>query len=236
MNCSIERRGGQLSRSELSPELQVLLRRFETHLKKGELGPMPAQSSAMIYMQMGQLELSMDDMDAEGMRQFLEWTRELGTSSSLIGQMVGSTLGVNALERCRAEPGLRPDSIAAEPPVVEEFFFGLCREFVNADQQRSQGNTSFSGLPGGPNSELLTQVMRRAFANNAIEFYPQRKAPDGFIVRPRSDVPGGFESWLLSKFGSHEDYTKRLEGYFAPATAHLRWVNFVETWDEVLGA
>lgn len=228
--------GAWVSREELTPEAAELLSRFEEQLAEGALGGIPPGMQVLGFMKLGQLELNMEDLTSERLGNVLVWSRKLQLEGSLIGLMMGVALGEQALERCRLEPALLPASVAASAPSVDEFFYGLCRDYVVAEMTVTIGSSDVVNIPGTGGDEFATQALRRAMANNAQRFYPQRSDPLGFAERPAVEMPDTMDLWLAGTFGSAETYSNYMESFFSSTTAQRTWIEFVESWDEVLGA
>lgn len=228
--------GERIARADLAPDVAALLERMETGLAEGQLGAPSGMPSAMRLLQLGQLEVHLDDMNAQRMGQFLAWTRTLHGTGPLIQQMVGMVLATHALERCQEDPSLIPTDADLQAPTMDEAFYGLCRDYVLLDSMQFDAGEQVARLSMDVESELLHQVMRRAMANNALRFYPHRAERQGPQPPPVQKLPGEFQAWLASTFGDAEQVTAYLESFLATTRVRENWVTFVDLWGEVLGA
>lgn len=228
--------GEWVAREELSPQVSAVLLEFEDLLADEALGGVPGEMQVFPFMQLGTLELAMGDLTSERMGHLLRWSRQLHREGPLIGLMVGVALGEKALARCQLEPDLIPAFADVEAPTVEEYFSALCRDYVFTDRLLTTGSLEGGMLPTPAGDEFATQALRRAMASNARRFHPQRSDPEGYAKQPEVEMPGPVELWLASIFGQEETYTIYLESFFSAHGAQRHWLDFVESWNEVLGA
>ncbi len=154
-----------------------------------------AYGSTLELMQLGELELASEDLDAKRMDDFLSWTRSLQREGTMIEFMIGTRLGMQALERCRLEPALIPAKLSAPAPTIDEFFYGLCRDFVLAERSIRNNEAMRNAYPEEIPEEFVFRAMRRAKANAALRFYPLRNDPAGFGPQPPVEMPGTSTRW-----------------------------------------
>ncbi|MFT7485331.1 MAG: hypothetical protein ACI9F9_001179 [Candidatus Paceibacteria bacterium] len=224
-----------LSRAELPLPVTNLLLQLEEFLAAGEFGGLAQGEPVFQVVQLGVLELKLDDLTAQRMQQVLAWSRQMHGQGPMIELMVGASIAKQALKRCRADPSLIPDNTSLPAPQVEEFFYALCRDYVIMDRLQIAGSTEGVMFPEKTGVEFFNRAMRRAMANNAQRFYPLRGQVEQLGFEEDQAIPSKLELWAASTLGLPGPITRYVQNFLALHQARQHWIELVKEWDDVLG-